>query len=67
MINRNNTEFRNQPHEMCVEGAEDDQMTEEDIIKYCADFGYKASEIDIWFDKMQGVWRWVCDIELIKQ
>jgi hypothetical protein len=66
-LSRKNTEIRDDLHLMCAEGSEDFKMTEAQVMKHLFENGFIASEIDIWLDKSQNVWRWVCDIAPIPQ
>lgn len=59
---RNNTEIRDQVHEMLAEGSCDDEPTKEEVIDFLKTLGWIGKCIDISFDGMQNVWRWNCDI-----
>jgi hypothetical protein len=61
-LNRKDTEIRDQLHEMCAEGTADDEPMLIDVYSHLAEHGWQAHDIDIWFDNMQKVWRWVCTI-----
>lgn len=63
-IDIKNTEVRNQPHEMWIEGAEDFEPTEKQVIDFVKELGYKSDGIDISFDNMMGFWRWSCNISI---
>ena len=64
-INNNCTEICSQPHEMYAEGTSDIIPIEFEIIEYLLDRKYAGSNIDIWFDNFQSVWRWSADIDNI--
>ena len=64
MINRNNFEINDSSHKMTAEGAEDDVMTREDIVNTLKAEGFDAHYINIWFDGLQNLWRWSCDIKI---
>jgi hypothetical protein len=59
---RENTEIRDQQHEMCAEGSCDDEPTKEEVIAFVKTLGWVGRCVDISFDCMQTVWRWNCDI-----
>lgn len=65
MINRDNTEIRNHAHLMDAEGLEDSQPTEVEIAQFLRDEGWEATNIDIGFDNIMGMWSWSCDIDFI--
>lgn len=62
MIKRKDFEVYNQKHQMYAEGDQHPQPTEPDIMFALKLEGYAASEIDMWFDHLQGFWRWTCKI-----
>ena len=59
---RENTEIRDQSHEMLAEGSCDDEPTKDEVIKFLNSLGWVGKCINISFDGMQNVWRWNCDI-----
>ena len=59
---RENTEIRDQAHEMLAEGSFDYEPTKEEVIDFLKTLGWIGKCIDISFDGMQNVWRWNCDI-----
>ena len=59
---RENTEIRDQQHEMWAEGSCDDEPTKEEVIAFVKTLGWVGRCVDISFDGMQTVWRWNCDI-----
>lgn len=63
MIESANVEIRNQPHLMAAEGTDDKKPVGKEIVEYLLKRGYISNNIDIWFDNMQGFWRWNCDIK----
>jgi len=65
-VTRLNTEIRDQAHEMWAEGCGDVDPLRSDIIKLLEDEGFEAKNIDIWFDRMQYLYRWTCTIERLK-
>ena len=48
---------------MDAEGTSDEQPTEKAIQTLLGVEGWCCDEIDIWFDDMQGFWRWNCTIK----
>lgn len=62
---RENTEIRNQKHEMWAEGSCDNEPNEIEISEFLKTLGYKSDCFNIEYDKMQSVWRWNCDIEVL--
>ena len=62
MIRREDFEVCDQSHQMHAEGCQDAEPTEKDILIAVGLCGYAATEIDIFFDGLQGLWRWNCDI-----
>lgn len=58
-----NTEIRSQAHEMWAEGAEDDPCDARDIEELLNEHGYTGNMFDMFFDGMQSVWRWSCEIK----
>ena len=62
VISRENTVIRDQEHLMNAEGASDIEPTENAIRRLLVEELWCASEIEIWFDTMQGFWRWSCNI-----
>lgn len=61
-VERKNTEILDQPHQMCAEGTDDEKPKIEDIEVILKNEGWGVFNVDIWFDTMQGFWRWNCDI-----
>lgn len=61
-VERKNTEIRDQQHLMDAEGTSDVEPKSEDIKMLLLSENWECSNIDIWFDNMQGFWRWNCDI-----
>ena len=57
-IEDNCVEYRSQQHEMLVEGTSDFKPTENEIMEHGAKKGFFVTDIEIWFDSMQGFWRW---------
>lgn len=57
-IEDNCVEYRSQQHEMLVEGTADFKPTENQIMEHGAKNGFFVTDIEIWFDNMQGFWRW---------
>ena len=58
-------EIRDQEHLMDAEGTSDDKLSEVEIVKEIKDRGYKALNIEIFYDDFQGFWRFSADIEKI--
>ena len=62
-VTRENTEIRDQtPDLMVAEGTSDVEPKSKDIKELLLSENWNSSNIDIWFDNMQGFWRWNCDI-----
>lgn len=57
-IEDNSVEYRSQQHEMLVEGTSDFKPNENEIMEHGAKNGFFVTDIEIWFDSMQGFWRW---------
>lgn len=62
-VTREETEIRDQAHEMWAEGTSDEMPASSDIETLLKNEGYFASDIERWFDDMQGFWRWNCNIK----
>lgn len=61
------TEIFDQAHQMWAEGTSIGagkglEPKEKDIQHLLGTEGWIADEIDIWFDNLQGFWRWSCKI-----
>jgi hypothetical protein len=63
MIKRENVEIRDQAHEMWAEGCQDEKPVFSEITELLESEGFKHDWIESHFDSMQGLWRWICDIE----
>lgn len=50
-----------------AEGKCDFKPTERDIINHMSNNGYKADNIDVFYDLQMECWQWNCDIKKIKQ
>ena len=61
-IDRKNTEILDQKHQMYAEGTSDIKPTAKDIELFLKHEGWDIYNLDIFFDSMQGFWRWNCDI-----
>ena len=61
-IDRDHTEIRDQAHLMDAEGTSDVKPKDVDIQTLLGAENWCADEIDIFFDDMQGFWRWSCNI-----
>ena len=55
-------EIRDQVHLMDAEFSSDNKPTVEQLQKLIQEKGYKATNIDIWFDTMMNFWRASADI-----
>lgn len=62
MLKPENVQLRTQQHLMDAEGTDYEHPNIEEINDYVNGRGYICLDIDIWFDKMQGFWRWNCKI-----
>jgi len=58
-----NTEIRSQPHEMSAEGISDELATIWEIEEILNTHGYTGDYFAAWFDRMQGFYRWNCEIK----
>lgn len=69
MIKIEDVEIRDQPHLMDAEGCHDQafQPTKAEIERLLMTQGYSCTDINIWFDKMQSLWRWTCKISVKPQ
>lgn len=56
-------EFRTQKHEMWLEGTSDFEPTISDVQYLSTLKGYSVSGVEIWYDKMQYVWRYRADLK----
>ncbi len=56
-------EIRDQKHLMVAEGSDDNKIFIKDIVEVIKARGYKALNIKIWFDNLQGFWRFNSDIK----
>jgi len=57
-----NSLVRTEPHEMHAEGLCSEQPSKDSVFYYIASKGYASTNIDVWYDDYQKVWRWTCDI-----
>jgi len=55
-------EYRIRDWEMWLEGTSDNEPNKEEIIIHAKSKGYKLNDIEIWFDNMQGFWRFSADL-----
>lgn len=60
---RENTQINDQTNNPWAEGITTMKPVEEYIRWMLASEGWIAGEIDVFYDKLQGFWRWECDIE----
>lgn len=65
-VTRENTEICDQAHQMFAEGTSDIEPKEIDIQKMLAEELLAVDEIEIFFDNLQGFWRWSCKIAHLK-
>jgi hypothetical protein len=65
MLNRNEVEIFEQAHQMYAEGKHANSPSESDIVLLLYDEGYEASNINISYDKMMGVYNWYAEIEKV--
>lgn len=56
------TEIRNLAHLMDAEGTTDIEPTHKEISDFLKSKGFEAVNIGVWYDSLQGTWRWNCDI-----
>ena len=59
-VTRRNTEIRDMYND--AEGTSDIEPIIDDIKSLLKIENWEGYNIDIWFDDMQGFWRWCCDI-----
>ena len=55
-------EIRDRPSQMWAEGTSDIRPTLDDIFDKIEERGFNAWEVKVWFDHMQGFWRFSADI-----
>ena len=55
-------EYRDRGWEMWLEGSSDEKPKKNEIINHAKNKGYMLKNIQIWFDNMQGFWRFQADI-----
>jgi hypothetical protein len=64
MLKSEDVEIRTQVHLMDAEGCHDEKPTKQEIIQYLESKGFSpSSDIEIWLDSMQSLWRWICNIK----
>ena len=56
-------EYRTRSWEMWLEGTADNKPSEDTIISHAKAKGYSLSDISIWFDQLQGFWRFSADLK----
>lgn len=61
-VTREETEIRDQAHEMWAEGTSGLMPDIVDIESLLLGLGWKASNVEVWYDNMQGFYRWNCSI-----
>ena len=64
-MNREEVEIRTQAHQMDAEGAHDEKPNSEEIKTLIESEGFRYRNLEIWFDDLQKLWRWSCDIHRI--
>jgi len=62
MIQREDFTIYDQVHQMYAEGCQSNEPLEDDIWIAVEVTGYKASYIKVYFDNVQKLWRWGCEI-----
>lgn len=62
MIQDKNTSIEDQSHKMWAEGMEDDRPTDNEVYDYLWSKGYHSTDLDIWRDTSQHIWRWSASI-----
>tara|TARA_R110000744_G_scaffold329836_1_gene435398 strand:+ start:937 stop:1125 length:189 start_codon:yes stop_codon:yes gene_type:complete len=55
-------EYRIQEWEMWLEVTSDNKPCKEEIIKDAKIKGFELNNLDMWFDNMQGFWRFRADL-----
>ncbi|NQY43937.1 MAG: hypothetical protein HRT87_11410 [Legionellales bacterium] len=55
-------EYRDRDWEMWLEGTADNEPNKKEMIEHAKGKGYKLNDIEIWFDNMQGFWRFSADL-----
>jgi len=58
-------EIRDQKHEMFAEGSADKKPTTHMILERIKERGFMASNIDIFYDKLQRFWRFTAKISIV--
>ena len=56
-------EYRTQVHQMDIDGTSDDEPFACDIVDIVESNGFTLENLDIWFDQLQGFWRFNGDIK----
>jgi len=57
-------EYREREWEMWLEGTADNEPNKDEIIKHAKEKNYKLKNLQVWFDSMQGFWRFGADLAL---
>ena len=55
-------EYKDRDWEMWLGGTSDNEPNKKEIIEHAKGKGYKLNDIEIWFDNMQGFWRFSADL-----
>jgi hypothetical protein len=59
-VSRKDTEIFSQAHEMYAEGTSDTEPTKDEITELLSEESWEAYDIEIFYDNLQGFWRWYC-------
>ena len=63
MIDRKNVEIFDQEHLMNIEGCQEKIVSIEMIKEFEKTIPFSIDSIEIWYDSLQEVWRWMGDIK----
>ena len=58
-------QYEDQKHKMWLEGTSDTKPFKKKIMDHAKEKGFKASNIDIYFDYLQGIYRFTGEITTI--
>jgi hypothetical protein len=61
-MDRVDFEIRDQKHLMDAEGCQDDKPSAREIVAALKTEGFRPRNLDIFYDRMQGLWRWHCGL-----
>lgn len=62
-VELNSTIIEDSPHKMWAEGTSYDKPLKHDVNQMLNGMGFNYKNLNIFFDELQGFWRWSCDID----